>query len=188
VDTVDIVLIVAALLVVDLIVWAVIIRNRLVRQRNQCRSSWAQIDVQLTRRYDLVPNLVEVVKAYAAHERDTLQAVIDARNVAQHAARSGPSADRAAAENALTQSIGRIFALGEAYPDLKANQNYAQLQRELTITEDKIAYARQFYNSAVETLSNTIGSFPSNLIAGMGGFQPPPYFQADERGPVTVRF
>lgn len=186
-DTLTVIVVIAGVLALALLVWAVATRNRLVRQRNQARSSWAQIDVQLTRRHDLIPNLVEIVKAYAAHERGTLEAVIAARTGAMTAARGG-IADRGAAENVLTQTLGRLFALSEAYPDLKANGNFAQLQRELAVTEDKIAYARQFYNSAVETLSNTIHSFPSNLIAGMSGFRPPPYFQADQRGPVHVRF
>lgn len=186
-DTFTVILIVIGVLVAGLLVWSVATFNRLIRQRNQTRSSWAQIDVQLTRRHDLIPNLVEVVKAYAAHERATLESVIAARNGAL-SARSGTRAERGAAENQLTQSLGRLFALAEGYPNLKANQNFGQLQSELAVTEDKIAYARQFYNSAVESLSNTVHSFPSNIIAGVGGFRPPPYFQADVRGPVTVRF
>lgn len=186
-DTLAVLAVGGGALVLAVLVWAVATRNRLVRQRNQARSSWAQIDVQLTRRHDLIPNLVEVVKAYATHERNTLEAVIAARNRAMNAAR-GRMGDRGEAENLLTQTLGRLFAVSEAYPNLKADGNFAQLQRELAVTEDKIAYARQFYNSAVETLSNTIGAFPSNLIAGVFGFRPPPYFQAEARGPVHVRF
>lgn len=187
-DTTYIVLIVVGMLVLDLVIWAVILRNRLVRQRNQCRSSWAQIDVQLTRRHDLIPNLVELVRAYAAHERDALQAVVDARNVALHSAQREDRTERGHAESGLAQQVSRLLAIGEAYPDLKANQNFAQLQTELTRTEDKLAYARQFYNIAVETYANTIGSFPSNLVAGPGGFRAPAYFQAEDRNAVPVRF
>jgi LemA protein len=177
-----------ALLVVAPLVWAGVTYNRLVRQRNQTSASWAQIDVQLKRRHDLIPNLVETVRGYATHERTTLDAVITARNGAMT---TGPDvASRAEAENLLTQTLGQLFALAESYPDLKANQNFAALQRELAATEDKIAYARQFYNSAVQTLTNTIQSVPSNLIAGLFGFRPPDYFEAagDERGPVRVQF
>jgi LemA protein len=177
------------LIVVLILVWVVVTYNKLVRQRNQTRASWAQIDVQLKRRHDLIPNLVETVRGYAAHEREALEAVVRARSGAVSVAGAGV-ADRAEAENLLTQALGRLFALSEAYPDLKANQNFGQLQRELAATEDKIAYARQFYNSAVQTLTNTIQSVPSNLVAGMFGFRPPEYFEAtgDERGPVQVRF
>jgi len=180
-----------ALVVLLLIGWTISTYNRLVRQRNQVRASWAQVDVQLVRRYDLIPNLVETVKGYAAHERSTLEAVVSARNTAMAAAGTpGGTADRAAAENVLTQALGRLFALAEAYPDLKANQNFAALQAELANTEDKISYSRQFYNSAVQTLNNSIQSFPSSLVAGLGKFEPPAYFEAagGERGPVQVRF
>jgi LemA protein len=177
------------LVVVLVIAWALMTYNKLVRQRNQVDAAWAQIDVQLKRRYDLIPNLVETVKGYAAHERGTLEAVIHARNSAVSAAGQGPAA-RAQAENAVTQALGRLFALAEAYPDLKANQNFLGLQNELANTEDKIAYARQFYNSAVQTYNTSTQSIPSNIIAGLGGFRARDLFQAmgDERGPVQVRF
>jgi LemA protein len=180
---------VGCLLIAVLAIWALSSYNKLVRQRNQVKASWAQIDVQLKRRYDLIPNLVETVKGYAGHERATLEAVVAARNGAIQAA-GGGVVDRAQAENMLTQTLGRLFALSEAYPDLKANQNFAALQQELAQTEDKIAYARQFYNSAVQTLTNSIQSVPTNLIAGMTGFHPPDYFEAEgaERGPVQVTF
>jgi LemA protein len=176
------------LLLILLLVWALTAYNRLVRQRNQVNASWAQIDVQLKRRHDLIPNLVETVKAYAGHERATLEAVVSARNGALHAAQGGV-AGRADAEDLLGQALGRLFALSEAYPSLRANQNFAALQRELSETEDKIAYARQFYNSAVQTLTNTIQSFPSSLVAGLAGFRAPDYFAAAgaERGPVQVQ-
>ncbi|PZG19959.1 hypothetical protein C1I95_10500 [Micromonospora craterilacus] len=178
------------LLVVVVVGWALVAYNRLVRQRNQVQASWAQIDVQLKRRYDLIPNLVETVKGYAAHERVTLEAVVAARTGAIAAAGTPGVADRADAENILTQALGRLFALAEAYPDLKANQNFAALQRELANTEDKIAYARQFYNSAVQTFNTSVQSIPTNLIAGLGGFRAMDFFEAldGERASVQVRF
>ena len=177
------------LVVVLLLVWWLTSYNKLVRQRNQVDAAWAQIDVQLKRRYDLIPNLVETVRGYAAHERGTLDAVIQARNSAVNAAGQAPAA-RAQAENALTQTLGRLFALAEAYPNLKANQNFLGLQNELSNTEDEIAYARQFYNSAVQTYNTSTQSIPTNIIAGVGGFRARDLFQAmgDERGPVQVRF
>ncbi len=177
------------LVAVVVVGWALGTYNRLVRQRNQVDASWAQIDVQLKRRYDLIPNLVETVKGYAAHERGTLDAVVQARNSAVAAAGQG-AATRAEAENALTQTLGRLFALAEAYPNLKANENFMSLQGELSGTEDKIAYARQFYNSAVQTYNTSTQSIPTNIIAGIGGFKARDLFQAvgDERGPVQVRF
>jgi LemA protein len=177
------------LVLVLIVGWALAAYNRLVRQRNQVDASWAQIDVQLKRRYDLIPNLVETVKGYAAHERGTLEAVVQARNSAVAAAGQGAGA-RAEAENALTQTLGRLFALAEAYPNLKANENFVSLQGELSGTEDKIAYARQFYNSAVQTYNTSTQSIPTNIIAGVGGFRARDLFQAvgDERGPVQVRF
>ena len=177
------------LLAVLIIVWLASCYNRLVRQRNQVDAAWAQIDVQLKRRYDLIPNLVETVRGYAAHERGTLDAVIQARNSAVNAAGT-PPANRAMAENALTQTLGRLFALAEAYPNLQANQNFLGLQSELANTEDKIAYARQFHNSAVQTYNTSTQSIPTNIVAGIGGFRTRDLFQAmgDERGPVQVRF
>jgi LemA protein len=177
------------LVVVILVIWALSAYNKLVRQRNQVDASWAQIDVQLKRRVDLIPNLVETVKGYAAHEKGTLEAVIQARNSAIAASGQSP-AGRAEAENVLTQTLGRLFALAEAYPNLKANENFAALQSELTSTEDKIAYARQFYNSAVQTFNTSIQSIPTNIIAGVGGFKEKDFFEAaeGERGPVQVRF
>jgi LemA protein len=180
---------VIVLIFLIVVFWAIATYNRLVKLRNQVEASWAQIDVQLKRRHSLIPNLVETVKGYAAHERGTLEAVISARNVAVQVGSAGP-AQQAQAEGMLTQALGRLFALAEAYPDLKANQNFLGLQSELANTEDKIAYARQFYNSAIQTLNGAVQSFPTNLIAGMGGFQPRPYFEAvgAERADVNVRF
>jgi LemA protein len=154
--------------------------NRLVTARNAFKNAFAQIDVQLTRRYDLIPNLVEVAKGYLKHERETLEAVINARNTALaglKAAASDPGnaaavQQLAGAETALTGALGRLFALAEAYPDLKANQNMMQLSEELTSTENKVAFARQAYNDAVMTYNNTRETFPNNIVAGMFSFQP----------------
>jgi LemA protein len=180
---------IVCLLLVIVLFWFIATYNRLVRQRNQVQASWAQIDVQLKRRYDLIPNLVETVKGYAAHERGTLDAVIQARNGAVAAATTSP-ANRAGAENMLTETLGRLFALTEAYPNLRANENFAALQAELAATEDKISYARQFYNSAVQTLNTSVQTIPTNIVAGMTGFRQTEYFEAagGERGPVQVRF
>jgi LemA protein len=188
-NTGTIVLIVVAVLVVILILWVIGKYNGLVRLRNQVRAAWAQIDVQLKRRTDLIPNLVETVKGYAAHEKGTLDAVIQARNGALAAANSDP-ATRAQAENAVTQTLGKLFALAEAYPNLKANENFLSLQGELTNTEDKIAYSRQFYNGSVQSYNNSTQTFPANIIAGMFNFKAEQFFETaeGERGPVQVRF
>jgi LemA protein len=180
---------VLALVVLGLLVWFVATYNRLVKQRNQVQAAGAQIDVQLKRRHDLIPNLVESVRGYATHERSTLDAVVAARQGAV-ASVGAPRSAQAQAEGALTQALGRLFAVAEAYPDLKASQNFLALQGELAATEDKIAYARQFFNSAVQTLNTSVQTVPSNLVAGIGGFREAEYFQAagDERGPVSVRF
>ncbi len=161
--------------------------NGLIRLKNKVDSAWAQIDVQLKRRYDLIPNLVETVKGYAAHEKGTLEAVIAARNSAMTA--QGPAA-QAGAENALSGTLKSLFALSEAYPDLKANTNFLNLQEELTSTEDKVAYARQFYNGVVQDFNTKIQVFPSSLLAGMAKCTPREYFKTDdaERGPVKVQF
>ncbi len=182
-------LIVVVLVVVLLLFWAFRTYNKLVRQRNQVQAASAQIDVQLRRRHDLIPNLVETVKGYATHERGTLDAVIQARSKAVAANGQGP-AERAAVEGELSATLSRLLVVAEAYPDLKANQNFLALQSELGTTEDKIAYARQFLNNAVQTINTTIQSVPSNFIAGIGGFKPEQYFEAsgEERQGVSVRF
>jgi LemA protein len=161
--------------------------NGLVRLRNRIEAAWAQIDVQLRRRYDLIPNLVETVKGYATHERETLDSVTRARAAAESA--TGP-ADQAAKENVLTQSLRSLFAVSEAYPDLKANTNFLSLQEELSATEGRIAYARQYYNDAVQRYNTKIQSFPAVLLAGALRFQEREYFEADgeARGPVNVSF
>ncbi|TVQ59583.1 MAG: LemA family protein [Phycisphaerales bacterium] len=156
--------------------FVVALYNKLVRLRVDCDNGWSQIDVQLKRRYDLVPNLIETVKGYASHERETLEAVVQARTRAQEA--QGVKA-QAEAENMLTQALGRIFALSEAYPDLKANQNFLSLQEELTSTENKIGFARQHYNDCVARYSTSIQQFPSNIVAGMFSFKPRDYFELD---------
>ena len=166
--------------IVRMIMFLVAIYNRLVTSRNGYKNAFAQIDVQMTRRYDLIPNLVETVKGYLAHERGTLEAVIKARNAAvtglkAAAANPGdPAAVQglATAENQLNASMGRLFALAESYPDLKANQNMMQLSEELTSTENKVAFARQAFNDAVLSYNNTREVFPNSMIAGSFGFMP----------------
>jgi LemA protein len=180
-------LIIILVVVVLLGLYAVVSYNGLVGLRNRIENAWAQIDVQLKRRYDLIPNLVETVKGYASHERETLDAVIQARNAGMNA--SGPH-EQAEAENQISGALKSLFALSEAYPDLKANQNFAQLQEELTGTEGRIAYARQFYNDTVYRYNTKIQSFPANLLAGAFRFSEREYFQADDesRGPTQVSF
>jgi len=174
-------------LVVLAVLYLVFLYNGLVRLRNRIEAAWAQIDVQLRRRYDLIPNLVETVKGYAAHERETLDSVTKARAAAESA--TGP-ADQAAKENVLTQSLRSLIAVSEAYPDLKANQNFLSLQEELSATEGRIAYARQYYNDTVQRYNTKIQSFPAVVLAGALRFQPREYFEADDtsRGPVNVSF
>jgi LemA protein len=184
-------LIVVALLVA-IGLWLVAIYNGLVALSNQIRNAFAQIDVQLQRRYDLIPNLVETAKGYLKHERETLEAVIAARNVAQAAAKKAgadPSAaavhELSGAESALGGLLTRFFALSEAYPDLKANQNMAQLQEELASTENRVAFARQAYNDAVMSYNTRRESFPDTLIASRFGFKPAEQWITDE--PAAVR-
>jgi len=171
--------IIIVVIVVLLVIWFVVSYNRLVRFRNRIDSAWSQIGVQLERRHDLIPNLVETVKGYAAHEKGTLEGVVEARNAAIQAKSAGPE-QQAQAENMLTGALRQLFALAEAYPDLKANQNFLALQEELTSTEDKIAYARQFYNDEVLKYDNRLETIPSKFIAGMFNFTPREYFKAEE--------
>jgi LemA protein len=181
------VLIILIVLVVLVALYLVVTYNGLVSLRNRIENAWAQIDVQLKRRYDLIPNLVETVKGYASHEQGTLEAVIQARNMAMTA--QGPK-DQAAAENMITGALKSVFALSEAYPDLKANQNFLNLQEELSGTEGRIAYARQFFNDVVNKYNTKIQSFPAVLVANRLGFVEREYFEADDesRGPVQVQF
>lgn len=162
-----------------IVFWAIGIYNRLVNERNRVKNAFAQIDVQLTRRYDLIPNLVEAVKGYMKHERETLEAVINARNAASSsldAAKADPANAQAmmelgASEGVLTSALGRLFALSEAYPDLKANQNMMQLQEELASTENKVAFSRQAFNDSVLMYNNSAQNFPNNVIAGFFRFE-----------------
>lgn len=171
------VIIVIAVVVVLLVV-GIAMYNGLIRSKNQIENAWSQIDVQLKRRLDLVPNLIETVKGYAAHERETLEGVIQARQAAIDAPDT-PEA-QASADNMMTGALRQLFALGEAYPDLKANQNFLQLQEELTATEGRVAYARQFYNDSVLSYNNKIESVPTNVFAKMLNFSRREYFEADE--------
>ena len=161
--------------------------NSLVRLRNRTKNAWAQIDVQLRRRYDLIPNLVETVKGYAEHEKETFDAVIQARSSAMAA--TGP-ADQAQNENILEGTLKSLFALSEAYPDLKANVNFLELQEELTSTESRIAFARQHFNDSVLGYNNKIEVFPSNLIAGLFKFEQEEFYEVEgeAEGPVQVQF
>lgn len=170
-----------------LVLYVVFVYNGLIARRNQVREAWATIDTQLKRRYDLIPNLLESVKGAAKHERETLDAVISARNAAMNA--SGTIA-RGAAENALTGALKNIFALAESYPNLKANENFLELQRELTDTENKIQATRQFYNTVVMGLNTSIEQFPTNLIAKMFGITSEKLFEIDdaERAAPKVKF
>jgi LemA protein len=180
-------LIVVLVLVVVAAVLLVTVDNKLIRGRNAVDNAWAQIDVQLRRRHDLVPNLVETVKGYAAHEPGTFESVTAARTVAMTA--TGP-AQQAAAENELTDALKSLFAVAEAYPQLQAGRNFAELQGELSDTENRIVHSRQYYNDAVLTYSNSVQTVPTNIVAGMTGFSTRESFTApdEERGPVQVRF
>jgi len=182
-----VVLLIVLGVVVLLVLFVVVAYNGLVRLRNRIDNAWAQIDVQLRRRYDLIPNLVETVKGYAAHERQTFESVTNARAQAINAQ---GVAQQAQAENQITTALKSLFAVAEAYPELKANQNFLALQEELTATEGRIAYARQFYNDEVLKLNTRIQTFPTNVLANSFGFHAREYFEADDtsRGPVSVQF
>jgi len=168
--------IVLVVIVVLLLIVVVAMYNRLVRLRNRAENSWAQVDVQLRRRYDLIPNLVEAVKGYAAHERSTFDEVTQARTAAQQA--EGPE-QKAQAENVLTAAIGRLFAVAEAYPQLRATENFQQLQAQLAETEQNIAVSRQVYNDTVLTYDNALETVPTNLLAGIFNFSPRAYFETE---------
>jgi len=186
---VGIVLIVILVLLVIVVLWAVGAYNGLVRLRNLVQESWRQIDVELKRRHDLIPNLVETVKGYAAHEKGVFEEVARARSAAITPG-SGP-AEQAQQENVLTQALGKLFAVAEAYPDLKASQNFMALQTELTNTEDRIAAGRRFYNANVRQYNTKIETVPTNIIAGMFHFVRAEYFEAEEpevREAPTVSF
>ncbi len=183
-----IILLVIAGIVLVLVIWFVAIYNGLVGLKNQVKNAWSQIDVQLKRRHDLIPNLVETVKGYASHEKDTLERVVQARSRAMSAQSMD---DRIQAEGELGQALGRLMLLVESYPDLKANQNFLALQEELTSTENKISFARQYYNDSVMTYNNKIQMFPSNIIAGMFNFKEATFFKVEneaEREAPKVQF
>jgi LemA protein len=187
---VTIAIIIIVVVVVLLILYGILTYNRLVQTRNRIDNAYSQIDVQLKRRHDLIPNLVETVKGYAAHEKSTFEAVTNARANAIQAGQGGSPAEQAQAENVLSGALKSLFAVAEAYPDLKANQNFLNLQEELTSTEDRIAYARQFYNDSVLGYNNRIQSFPGNMFAGAFNFTKRDYFEGDPaaEGPVQVQF
>jgi LemA protein len=177
-------------IVVILLIFFIATYNGLVRLRNQLRNAWAQIDVQLKRRHDLIPNLVETVKGYKIHERETLEAVTKARNLAQSLASADVGA-RSKAEGELSSALARLLAVAESYPDLKANQNFLALQEELTSTENKISFSRQYYNDSALNLNNKIQMFPSNIVASMTGFKQGEFFEvtvAEEREAPKVKF
>ncbi|MDR6863037.1 LemA family protein [Phycicoccus sp. 3266] len=184
-----IVAIVIVVLVVLIALWAVGIYNGLIKLRNLVQEAWRQIDVELKRRHDLIGNLVETVKGYAAHERGTLEDVMKARSAAMSGGQS--PAQQAQSEGLLSAALGRLIAVAEAYPDLKANQNFLALQAELTSTEDRIASARRYYNANVRELNTKVETVPSNIVAGMFGVHREEYFEtqtAAEREPVQVDF
>ncbi len=177
-------------IIVVLLIAFIATYNGLVGLRNQVKNAWAQIDVQLKRRYDLIPNLVETAKGYMKHERETLEAVTKARNLAQAGISAGP-AERAKLEGELSGVLSRLLAVAESYPDLKANQNFLALQEELTSTENKISFSRQFYNDSVLKYNNQTQMFPSNMVAGMFGFKAGEFFEvtaAEERTAPKVSF
>jgi len=180
------VIVIAVLVLLGLIlVW---LYNKLVRLRNRAENAWAQVDVQLRRRADLIPNLVETVKGYAAHEKTTFEEVTKARTAAQQA--QGP-AEQAGAQNMLTEAIGKLFAVAEQYPELRATENFQQLQAQLDETESKIAVSRQIYNDTVLTYDNALETVPTNVVAGLFRFKPREYFEVDEaaaREPTRVTF
>jgi LemA protein len=170
--------IIVGVIVLLLVVWLFATYNGLVRLRNQTKNAWSQIDVQLKRRHDLIPNLVETVKGYAAHERQTLEAVTQARNIAVGAVGKGVG-EQAKAEGGLSGALARLFAVAEQYPNLKANENFLALQEELSSTENKISFSRQFYNDSVLNYNNKTQTAPSNIVAGMFGFKSGEFFQVE---------
>jgi LemA protein len=166
------------------VVMGIMIYNSLVNESTETKNAWSQIDVQLKRRYDLIPNLVETVKGYAGHEKETLERVIQARNMAMGAK---SVAEQGQAENFLSGALKSLFAVSEAYPDLKANQNFLGLQEELTSTENRIGFARQHYNDVVGEYNATLMRFPANIVGGMFGFKPADFFQLDAAEAEAVK-
>jgi LemA protein len=181
-------LIIFGIVVLVIIFACIFIYNNLVSLKMRVRNAWAQIDTQLKRRFDLIPNLVETVKGYAAHEQGTFEKIVEARNSFTNAT---SVSDKSQANNMLSESLKSIFALAEAYPELKANENFASLQVELSSTEDKVAYSRQFYNDTVQMYNTAIMTFPSNIFAGMFNFKEESFFEiadSKEREAVKVQF
>ena len=177
-------LIIVLVIIVLLVIYVVATYNKLVDLRNRVRDQWSQIDVQLKRRFDLIPNLVSTVKGYAKHESETLESVIAARNSYTTAATPH---DKMEANNMLTDTLNKLFALAESYPDLKANTNFLELQQELSDTETKIQAARQFYNTMVMSLNSKIEMFPSNIVANLFHFKSENYFELDEQEKVLAK-
>ena len=181
---------IVVVLIIAIIGWFIGCYNKLVKSRNKVRNSWSQIDVQLKRRFDLIPNLVSTVKGYAAHENSILEEFAKARNVYSQASSSGDVAEMSKANNMLSSTLSRLIAVSEAYPELKADKHFTELMGELSKTEDKIAYTRQFYNDVVMTHNNLIEVFPGSIVASMFGFKQENFFEADDasRENVKVQF
>lgn len=175
------------IIAVLLVLWFIGIYNKLVTKRNRVRNAWSQIDVQLKRRFDLIPNLVETVKGYAKHEASTFEAVIEARN---QFGKASTVEEKIKADDAMSNTLSKLMVVVESYPELKASTNYESLQKELSSTEEKISYARQFYNDTVTMLNNSIEVFPSNIVANMFNFRQEPLFEAKEaeKERVEVKF
>jgi LemA protein len=171
-------------LIIAIPLFGILLYNRLVGLRNQVKNAWRQIDVQLKRRHDLIPNLVEVVKDYMSYEQETLEKVIQARS---RAVSAGSPEEAIAAEGILSGALGKLFALMENYPDLKANENVSRLMEELSATENRISFSRQFYNDSVMALNNGVEVFPSNIVAGLFGFHPATYFEVAEAETATPK-
>jgi LemA protein len=184
-------LIALVVVVVLLAIWAISVYNGLIKARNQVKEAWSDIDVQLKRRYDLIPNLINTVKGYAAHESQVFEKVTEARTAAMTAQASGNPAEVAKAENALSGTLKSLFAVSESYPELKANQNFLQMQRDLTDTEDKIQASRRFYNGNVRDFNTSLQVFPRNIVASMFGFKEQAFFELGseaERANPEVKF
>ena len=182
------ILLIVGLVIVAIVIWIISVYNGLIKLNSRTKEAWSDIDVQLKRRYDLIPNLIETVKGYATHEKETLQKVIAARSAAMQS--GGDIEKKAAAENALSSTLKSIFALAESYPDLKANQNFAKLQDELSDTENKIQASRRFYNGNARDFNIKMQVFPNNLIGGALGFKQFDFFEAaeSEKENVKVKF
>ena len=176
-------LIVLAVIVVALVIGVVVLYNRLVKHRNKVQEGWAQIDTQLQRRNDLIPNLVETVKGYASHERSVFEEVTQARAAVQQ---SSGAAETAASSDALSGALGRLFAVSENYPDLQASSNFLQLQEELTATENRVSFARQYYNDTVRAFNTKVETIPYNIVAGFGSFDKAEYFEVQDEAVRAV--